>query len=157
MHTFRSGKYAGKTLAQVMLHDAPHLYRFASVAEAKGNPPHLRGILNEFDLLRKKLQQARIYVRCCEEGCNRRAKRITLPWDKEGYYWTSAYFWCDKHEPWEKSGISGPLPIHFDVIRKFPRKYAQRSIFYKIREAIGVKKRTTITREFARQFFAKLD
>lgn len=98
MHTFRSGKYAGKTLVQVMLHDAPHLYRLASVAEAKGNPPHLRGILNEFDLLRKKLQQARVYVRCREEGCNRRAKRISLPWDKEGYYWTSAYFWCDKHE-----------------------------------------------------------
>ncbi len=83
---------------------------------------------------------------------------MTLPLDKWGRYWTSPYYWCDEHHPWEKeSGISDKLPVHFDVIKEFGfDKRGQKDIFMHVREALGIKKGTRITEEMAMRFFAKL-
>ena len=134
-----------------MLRDAPHLYRLAAVSKDK---PERAQMLKEFNLLRSKLGRARIFVRCGAEGCGRTARWMTLPVDKKGRFWASAYYWCDEHEPWQVSGISDKLPVHFDVIREFRfDEPGQLEIFRKVKGALGIRKGTRITEEMAINFF----
>jgi hypothetical protein len=122
-----------------------------------GDRADRREILAEFNRLLMKLSRARIYKRCREEGCGKRAKWMTLPVDKKGYL-ASPYYWCDDHGPWEKErGISEKLPIHFDVIEDFGfDKQGQREIFQEVRGALGIPKGTRITEDKAKRFFADL-
>ena len=83
---------------------------------------------------------------------------MTLPIDNRDRYRTSPDYWCDEHEPWEgESGMSGKLPVHFDLIEKFPfYEGGQKAIFMQVRKALGIKKGTRINEEMAKRFFAKL-
>src|SRR5437867_10896433 len=94
---FKSGKYAGKTIEEVFLRDAPHLYRLKA-AQKTGD------IVDAVNELRKRLSRKKTVVGCRENRCRRPAQYVTFPVDKHGRYWSSAYWWCDRHEPWEKRG-----------------------------------------------------
>ncbi|MGA2630974.1 MAG: hypothetical protein ABSG54_12275 [Terriglobia bacterium] len=153
MYRFKGGENAGRTLTQVLLRDASIWVWFESWAEDK---PALRKALKEFNRLRRKLRRAPIRAKCYGRDCKRRAKWMTLPLYYRGGYLPRPYFWCDKHEPWEESGISGKLPIHFDVVKVLKDKLGQKQIHRRIREAMGIPKGTKITEKFAKEFFANL-
>src|SRR5437870_1862427 len=85
---FSSGKYPEKTVEEVFLRDAPHLYRLK--AARKSGP-----MVEAIDELRRRLWQKKIVVRC--EDCSRRAQFVTFPVDKYARYWGGAYWWCDRH------------------------------------------------------------
>src|SRR5436309_1277562 len=142
LHRFKSGKYEGKTVEEVFLRDAPHLYRLK--AAQKTGP-----IVDAIDRLRDRLRRSKIIVRCGE--CGKRACRMTFPVES-GTYWNEPYWCCDRDEPPEKRGISGKMPIHFDAIRHFTGKKYQAAAHKEIREAF-VKKGVRINEEFGLKFF----
>ena len=142
LHRFKSGKYTGKTVEEVFLRDAPHLYRLKA-AQKTGR------IVDAIDKLRAKLRRRKIIVRC--EECGKPAPYMTFPVER-GTYWNGAYWWCDRDKPFEKRGISGKMPIHFDAIRRFTGKKYQALAHKEIREAF-VKKGVRINEEFALKFF----
>jgi len=136
-----------------MLRRAPDLYRLAEWAEEESILPKMR---KHFSRLRRRLEHARLYVHCKDPRCGRTAKWMTLPRFHRGGWLPRPYYWCDEHGPWETSGISPKLPIHFDTIRAFRDKWGQKKTHKRIRQALGIKKGTRITEEFALRFFAKL-
>lgn len=152
-YRFKHGKFAGKTMEQVMLRRAPDLYRVAAWAEAEGILPKM---LKHFALVRQKLEHATVHAHCSDPRCGRKAKSLTLPSFYRGGWLPRPYYWCDKHGPWETEGISPKLPIHFDTIKAFSDKGGQQKIHKKILRALGVKKGTRITEDFAHRFFAHL-
>jgi hypothetical protein len=147
---FKGGEYPGKTYEEIMLRDAPHLYRTAFNAR-QSSGFWGKEFLAEFNRLRSKLVQVKVTATCRE--CSKPARWLTLPVDKEGRYWTAPYYWCDHHEPWEKHGISEKLPIHFDVITKFVDKRSQHDVHVELRQVLGVPQGTRITEAFALEFF----
>jgi hypothetical protein len=155
MYRLQVGDYAGKTLAEVMLRDAPYIYRLAFVSEKKQINTEM---LVEFKRLRIMLRRARISTLCREEGCKRKAKWVTLPMDTKMHYLASPYYWCDDHGPWEENPrISNKHPIHFNLIKLFAHnKVGQKAIFKDIKEALGIKRGTRITEEMATSFFDDL-
>jgi len=156
MHTFRTGKFQDLTIEQAMLRDAPHLYQIMDWTKDE-DITRLKNALQDFDILRKKPRQVRVTKECAQKSCHRTPRSMTFPIDKEGCERPAPYYWCDKHDPWERSGISEKYPIHFDVIRLMNTKYEKKSIFEQIKIVIGIVKGTRITREFARKFFAELE
>ncbi len=152
MYRFMTGQYAGKSLEEVLLREARVWSWLDSWTEDK---PKLKPLRDEFDRLREKLLQAPLSVRCRQ--CRTTAKWMTLPIDNKGEYLALPYFWCDEHEPWEKlSGISEKRPIHFDILKPLRNKRSQKAIHRCIREALGIKKRTRISEQYAREFFENL-
>lgn len=151
MYRFKSGKYKGKLLEEVMLRSAPGLYRRAEWASDK---PDLRMIVDEFERLREKLRRARIYAKC--RDCGKKAKWMTFEEDLRNRYLPRPSYWCNKCKPADDYGISGKIPIHFDAMKYFPEKWGKRQIHKDIREALGIKKGTRITETFAKNFFATL-
>jgi len=82
---------------------------------------------------------------------------MTFPVDKEGWCRVDPYYWCDKHSPWEKRGISQKYDIHFDAIRRMKTKAEQQMLFTKLKIVYGIAPGTRITKTFAQTFFAKLE
>lgn len=152
MYRFKTGKFAGKSMEQVMLRNAPDLYEIAGWATDK---PQLDSLLREFNHLRRALQEAPIVVSCAKSGCKRHPETMTLPIGPDRYYWPAPYFWCRKHEPWEKDGISPKLPIHFDTLDSFRDKKNRSAVHKSVLAAYGIKK-ASITERFASRFFANL-
>jgi hypothetical protein len=150
-YRFKTGKFAGKTMEQVMLRSTPDLYRLVEWARDK---PQLSHLIKEFEGLRTKLRDAPI-VAHCSGGCKRRPTRMTLPLGHDHYYWPDPYFWCRKHEPWEHHGISPMLLIHFDLLNSFEEKKNRTAVHRSVLIALGMK-RSRITEEFARKYFASL-
>jgi hypothetical protein len=103
MFRLTEGPYAGRTLEEGVLRDVPYLYRLAEVSRKKAIREEL---VQAFDALRQKLHLAQIHTRRNENARKRRAKWLTLPQNNKGQLGTTAYFWCDDHDPWEKHGIS---------------------------------------------------
>jgi hypothetical protein len=65
MYRFKSGKFEGRTMEQVMLRSAPRLYPVADWARRElANKPQLHALVDEFDRLRKPLLHAQVSVRC---------------------------------------------------------------------------------------------
>lgn len=153
MYRFEFGKYAHKTVEEVMLRDAPYLYQLALFAQDK---PRLSNFLTEFNRLRKKLHLAPIHFSCMEKHCRRRVSWMTLPASPKYGILPRPYWWCDKHDPWETTGITPKIPIHFDIIRRFNDKGGQRLVFRKVKNALGFKTGARITEKGARKFFANL-
>ena len=153
MHRFKSGQFEGKILEQVMLRNAPDLYRLADSAKRKSI---LQDMRDDFDELRKRLTRVRIHAHCRHSGCGKTAKWLTLPRFYRGGWLPDPYYWCDKHDPVESDGISPKFPIHFDTIRELGDKRGQRTIHKRMREALGITQGTRITEEFAHRFFANL-
>lgn len=153
MWRFKSGRYAGKTIEQVLLRNPAWLYRLIDWAERESILPKMQSY---FGHLRKKLMRARSVEKCDEPDCNRHAKWLTLPHSHPIGWLPQPYYWCDRHGPHETEGISPKFPIHFDVIRVFRDKWGQKEISRCVRHALGIKKGTRITERFARQFFANL-
>lgn len=153
MYRFKSGQFEDMILEQVMLRNAPDLYRLVDWAERKSI---LQDMRDHFDKLRKRLTRARIHEDCYHPRCDKTAKWLTLPRYYRGGWLPNPYYWCDKHGPWETDGISPKLPIHFDTIKALSDKRGQRELHKRLREVLGVTKGTRVTEEYARRFFAKL-
>jgi hypothetical protein len=153
MYRFKSGQFEDMILEQVMLRNAPDLYRMVDWAERK---TILQDMRDDFDKLRKRLTRARIHEHCCHPRCGKTASWLTLARFYRGGWLPHPYYWCDKHRPSEPDGISNKLPIHFDTIKALRDKRGQRTIHKRLREALGISKGTRITEQFARRFFAKL-
>jgi hypothetical protein len=156
MHTFKSGDFKDQTVEQAMLRDAPKLYDRIEWARRE-RIPWLKNAVQDFDLLREKLRFAAITATCAQPGCGTTASYMTLPIDRKGSLHPSPYYWCDKHEPWERSGISEKRVIHFDAIKQMKTEKEKQDMFKEIRKSIGIAVGTRITREFARTFFARLE
>jgi hypothetical protein len=153
MYRFKSGKFAGKTMEQVILRNPSALYDRVEWAENEQILPKMR---SPFDQLRKNLKRARSVRKCQGPDCKRRAKWLTLPYSYGLDLLPQPYYWCDRHGPHETGGISQKLRIHFDVIRAFKDKWGQKEIGKCVRHALGIKKGTRITKGFAIWLFARL-
>jgi hypothetical protein len=153
MYRFKSGKFAGKTMEQVLLRKPVGLYRLIEWAKKESILPKMQ---RHFEQLRKKLRRARSVEQCHEPGCKWRTKWLTLPHSYPVGWLPEPYYWCDEHGPHETDGISQKFPIHFDVIRVFRDKWGRKEISKCVRHALGVQKGTRITGRFAAQFFANL-
>jgi len=153
MYIFKTGKFAGKTMEEVILRNPTALYRRIAWAARESILPKMQ---RRFEQLRKKLRQARNVEKCHDPGCKRGAKWLTLPHSYPVGWLPQPYYWCDRHGPHETEGISPKFRIHFDVIRVFRDKWGQNETSKCIRQALGIKKGTRITATFAKQFFANL-
>jgi hypothetical protein len=152
MHTFGSGQFAGLTVEQAMLRDAPTLYRLMQWAREEG----IRGLANalrDFDALRQKLRNAAIKVNCDRTGCGATARSLTFPIDQKGEYGLPPDYWCREHDP-SGGGISEKFPIHFDAIRHMKRKGERELLFRRLRVVFGIANGVRITKKFAQDFFA---
>lgn len=154
MHRFRSGTFADLTIEQAMLRDAPRLYRVAKWAKDK---PHLRLMVRDFDLLREKLYRAPVATDCSRNNCRAEVRWMTFPIARNGDWGRVAYYWCKQHEPWRESRISEKVRVHFDAMQNFRTDGDKHSVFIQVRRALGIKKSTKITEEFAYRFFSELD
>jgi hypothetical protein len=164
-YRFKSGKFAGKTMEQVILRNAPRLYQIAAWARKEvAEKPRLRPLLREFDRLRELLRDAPVSVRCLPKGCKREPRWVTFALDwAEHYLRPGPDFWCDKHGPLEEEDTdqdeSRKLRIHFDSLRQpgYGDRRSQKAIHLGMLEALGInKKPTRITEAFARRFFSNL-
>ncbi|MGD0921674.1 MAG: hypothetical protein ABSA70_07935 [Terriglobia bacterium] len=82
---------------------------------------------------------------------------MTLPLDYNYDLLPSPYFWCDKHAPAEDvTGITQKLEIHFDVQRLYPAKRDRSAIHHSVLRALGIKKASRVTEQFALKFFCRL-
>ena len=148
------GQYKDETVARLLLRRSWDLFRLRA---KQSDNPELKEVWCELDRLQRLLQKAPIFKSCAEPRCNRRVRRLTLPMGYGGFY-PSPYFWCEKHGPWDKEGISSKLPIDFELVDMFwKRKYEQRGMHTRLREAFGIRKGTHITEEFAESFFRRLE
>jgi hypothetical protein len=151
--TFRSGAFNGLTVEQAMLRDAPRLYDLAKWAK---NKPNLGRMLWDFELLRRKLLKAPVTTNCAAPNCRNEALWMTFPIGKDGYFWRGPYYWCNRHEPWRESKVSPKVRVHFDAMRHFRTAGDKDAVFISVRRALGIKKGTKITQEFAHRYFSKL-
>lgn len=156
MHRFRCGQFAELSVEQAMLRDAPALYEIVKWARRE-KIERLGGMIQDFEQLRRKSFRALITAQCTETGCTLPVHSMTLPVDREGWCRPSPYYWCDGHKPWERSGVSEKLAIHFDAITRMKTRREKELMFKELRIAIGIAPRTRITECFARNFFAALD
>src|SRR4029453_12635366 len=134
MHTFKSGPLRDLSIEEAVLRDAPSLYKIMDWA-IKKDIVQLRGAVRDFNILRRKLLNAPITAKCAQSGCQRIPRSMTFPIDNEGFCHPSPYYWCEKHEPWQRSGISQKYPIHFDAIKQMKTKFEKESIFKKLKIA----------------------
>jgi hypothetical protein len=156
MHTFRAGDFKDLTVEQAMLRDAPRLYGLMKWAHEQ-SISGLKNAVQDFDILRRKLRQAPVTAHCAQSGCQGTPCSMTFPVDKEGWCRVTPYYWCEKHEPWQRSGISQKYSIHFDAMRLMKTKFEKETIFRKLKIVFGIAPGTRITKEFARNFFAKFE
>ncbi len=155
MHRFSSGQFEGLTIEQAMLRDAPALYGIVEWARDK-DIEGLRSMIRDFDVLRGKLLHARINAICAKTGCNLPVRSMTLPLDREGWNRPRPYYWCNAHEPLERSGVSPKQAVHFDATKHIKTKHQKDVMFKKLRLAFGIKSGTQITEQFAQDFFDAL-
>jgi hypothetical protein len=153
MYRFKSGRFVDKTMEQVLLRKPAGLYCLIEWAERESILPKMQG---HFEQLRKKLRRARSVEKCHDPDCKRGAKWLTLPYSYPEGLLPQPYYWCDRHGPHETEGIGPKLPIHFDTIKAFRDNWGQKEISKCIRQALGIKKGTRITEQFAKRFFANL-
>jgi hypothetical protein len=165
MYRFKTGKFAGKPMEQVMLRYAPRLYWAIHRIEEEGKErAHVQPLLQHFRRLRHKLRDAPILVDCYADGCQREPKWMTFALDWEDHYLKpGAQFWCDKHgrhlHPDEEGDESEKMEIHFDALREptYGDKRSQKVIHLAVLEALGIERKPArITEGFASRFFANL-
>jgi hypothetical protein len=156
MHTFHSGDFKGLTVEQAMLRDAPRLYEIMEWAR-KENIPALKNALQDFANLRRKLRSARVTVNCAQRGCQRAPCSMIFRIYSDGCYLPGPSYWCDKHEPSQKSDTSPKYRIDFDAIKQMKTMAEKKLLFKQLKSAFGIRAGTRITKEFAHRFFAELE
>lgn len=154
MFTFRSGPFSGLTVEQAMLRNAPCLYDLAEWAK---NKPNLGRMLRDFELLRQKLRSAPVTTNSAAPNCRSEVLWMTFPIGKDGYFWRGAYYWCNRREPWQDFKISPKVRVHFDAMQYFRTAGDKDAVFISVRQALGIKKGTKISQEFAHRYFSKLE
>jgi hypothetical protein len=153
-YRFKHGDFKGMTVEHMMLRYAPDLCSRAKWASDK---PHLSRLVKEVEQLRTKLRQAPIVVHCARSGCERTPIEMTLPLGGDGYYRPDPSFWCRKHESRNEDEISWTMPISFDAMESFDERKNRSAVHRSVLKALGIKRRSRITEEFAHEFFASLD
>jgi hypothetical protein len=157
MYRIKNGKFAGRTMEQAILRNAPALYRIGAWAQSQADEkPNLRPFVREFRRLRKLLSRAQCKARCSESGCRRRARWMTFEEATVGGYLPCPTLWCSKHEPSDYQWITEKMPISLDAMSLF-KELKYKKIFCKeIMRAWGIEKGTNVTEKFAHRFFADL-
>ena len=153
VYRFKSGRFAGKPMEQVLLQKPAELYCLVEWAERESILPRMQ---SHFERLRKKLEHVPSVAKCQGPDCKRGARWLTLPYSYPLGWLPQPYYWCDSHGPGETEGISQKFRIHFDVIPVVKDKWGQKEISKCVRQALGIKKGTRITETFAKRFFANL-
>lgn len=156
MHTFLSGNFEGLTVEQAMLRDAPRLYEIMKWAHEK-RILRLKNALQDFNILRQKLRRAPVTANCAQLDCQRAPCSMTFPVYRDGCNLPSPSYWCDKHEPLPKSGMSQKWLIDFDAIRLMTTMAEKETLFKELKLAFGIPQGTRITKQFAHGFFANLE
>lgn len=156
VYTFEQGQFSGRIMEEVLLRDAPALYREIAWAKVKGID---RKLLRHFRKLRRMLKRARIEAICDRRDpderysdgkeCKKRARYATFANGPIGES-PDLQFWCQLHCPPEDR-----LPINFDIT-ELCTGAAEKEVCENIKQALGIMRGTLITEAFARTFFAKL-
>jgi hypothetical protein len=155
MHRFRSGQFEGLTIEQAMLRDAPALYDIVDCAQ-KNEITRLERMVRDFQMLRQKLSRASIHATCAQVDCQSPVRFMTLPLGPEGWNRPRPYYWCDRHKPCERSGVSPKQAVHFDAIPQMKTKREKQIMFRKLKAVLGIPTGAKMTEQFARDFFGTL-
>ena len=140
-YVFKTGKFKGRSIAQLYLTRFPELERF--IEDFARDKPNLREAVEWFDYLKSRLEGRKLVAgHCASSDCSKPGLSMSL-WGGS----PRPYFWCEDHKPWEKVDKE---PISIEASAHFYRKGDQRWFLEELRFALGIER---VTKQVAEDFF----
>ena len=144
-YVFKSGKFKGKSIAQLYLTRYPELVNFIKWARDK---PNLSGAVLSFDSLNSKITNVKLIAEhCFYRDCSNPAPYMSVVRASTGELVPDPYFWCERHKPWEDVKKE---PISIQASTRFTHEYDQRLFLKTLCNNIGIQR---VTKRVAEDFF----